>query len=123
MDVNKIQQDRVSEKIIEKQIQNADKLRQARSADKSSAVKNLEGLPLDSSPVLDHSEKINFSQDVALAKEALQLARQAPDVRRDKVDAIKAAIKNGTYKVDNEKVAEAMLKRHAEDAILESQGS
>ena len=47
------------------------------------------------------------------AKE-VQLARQAmesePDVRSDKVQAIKKQIKNGTYEIDSDKTAEEMLK-------------
>jgi flagellar biosynthesis anti-sigma factor FlgM len=33
-----------------------------------------------------------------------------PDVRSDKVQAIKKQIKNGTYKIDYDKTAEEMLK-------------
>ena len=52
------------------------------------------------------------------AKE-VQLARQAmesePDIRSDKVQAIKKQIENGTYKTDYDKTAEEMLKALFDD--------
>jgi negative regulator of flagellin synthesis FlgM len=53
---------------------------------------------------------VNLSQR---AKE-IQMARQAmesePDIRSEKVQAIKKQIKNGTYEIDYDKTAEEMLK-------------
>ena len=52
------------------------------------------------------------------AKEA-QLARQAiesePDIRSEKVEAIKKQIKNGTYEIDYDKTAEEMLKAFSDE--------
>lgn len=51
-----------------------------------------------------------FAQIDAKTEEfAVKTVASAPDVRQAKVDAIAAAIKNKTYKVDFEAVAERML--------------
>lgn len=58
------------------------------------------------------SEKVSISnraRDVAKAKE---LASSAPDVNDAKVAELKAAIQNGTYKVDSKKVADKMVDEH-----------
>ena len=48
-------------------------------------------------------------------KKALEIARATPDVRMDKVNALKEQIKNGTYKVDSGKIADGMLR----EAVLD----
>lgn len=48
-------------------------------------------------------------------QKALDIARATPDIREDKVDAIKKKIQNGTYQVDSGKIADAMIK----DAFIE----
>lgn len=51
-----------------------------------------------------------FAQiDAKTEQFAVKTVASAPDVRQAKVDAIAAAIKNKTYKVDFEAVAERML--------------
>jgi negative regulator of flagellin synthesis FlgM len=67
------------------------------------------------------SEKVEWSDDAQMAREAFQVAKNTPDVRKDKVAALKAAIKNGTYKVDNQKVAESMLQESLEESIITGQ--
>ena len=54
-------------------------------------------------------EKVNLSttaKDVQALKNAIS---SLPDVREDKVQALKDQIEKGTYKVDAEKVAEKMV--------------
>lgn len=56
--------------------------------------------------------QVNISEQAQLMNKASEVARSAPDVRRDKVDALKAQILNGTYKIDSETVAEKLLQSH-----------
>jgi len=44
--------------------------------------------------------------------------KETSSIRQDKVDAIKAAIENGTYKVDGKQVAKAILKNNILDEML-----
>ena len=48
----------------------------------------------------------NIGKDMQIAKAALA---KTPDVRKEKVDAIKTAIQNGTYEVSNESFAEKLV--------------
>jgi len=50
-------------------------------------------------------DKVNFSDDARLRTEAYSAAMSAPDVRKDKVEAIKAQIAAGEYKIDTQKIA------------------
>lgn len=54
-------------------------------------------------------DQVSFSsigKDMQIAKAALA---KTPDVRMEKVDAIKTAIQNGTYEVSNESFAEKLV--------------
>jgi negative regulator of flagellin synthesis FlgM len=42
----------------------------------------------------------------------------APSIREDKVNSIRAAIENGTYKVKSELIAKAVIKNNLLDEIL-----
>jgi len=48
---------------------------------------------------------------------ALNIARNTPDIRADKVAALRARIKNGSYKVDPEKIADGMMKETIKDQL------
>jgi flagellar biosynthesis anti-sigma factor FlgM len=48
-------------------------------------------------------------------KKAFEIAKNTPDVREDKVAAIKAKIQAGTYEVDSGKIVDGMLR----EAIME----
>ncbi len=59
------------------------------------------------------TDQVSFSsmgKDMQIAKAALA---NVPDVRQDKVDALKTAIQNGTYHVSNESFAEKLLSAYA----------
>ena len=63
------------------------------------------------------TDKVEISQagkDIQIAKKAV---KDAPDIREDKVAEIKAAIKNGTYKVSDESFAEKLLKAY--DSVID----
>jgi len=59
-------------------------------------------------------DQVQFSDEALLRTEAYKAATAAPDVRRDKVEAIKAQIANGTYEIDSQKIAERMLSDDAD---------
>ncbi|MGE4297839.1 MAG: flagellar biosynthesis anti-sigma factor FlgM [Desulfovibrionaceae bacterium] len=54
-------------------------------------------------------DKVSLSPEARLRTEAYKSAQAAPDVRQEKVDAIKAKIANGEYQIDTRKIAEKML--------------
>ena len=60
-------------------------------------------------------EKVTWSPDAELLAHGLQAAKSSPESRSEKVAEIKAAIKNGTYKVDAKAVAEKMLQAEMEE--------
>lgn len=61
--------------------------------------------------------KANQKDEVIFSKEALEIqnaykaAKTAPDVRMEKVAAIKEQIKSGTYTIDAKAVSEKILSR------------
>lgn len=65
------------------------------------------------------ADTANASRDALLLTESLRAAYNAPDVRADKVAAIKAKLDNGTYKVDAAAIAFALISE--EKALLSLQ--
>jgi len=59
--------------------------------------------------IVDLSQR---SKEIQMAMEAIQ---SEPDVRSEKVQAIKKQIKNGTYRIDYDKAAEEMLKAFSDE--------
>lgn len=58
------------------------------------------------------SAEIEISDNARLMRTATEVAKTTPDIRHEKVAALKKAIQEGTYRVDSEKVAEKMLEEH-----------
>ena len=56
--------------------------------------------------------QVTISERAQLMNQAAETAKSAPDVRREKVDALKAQILGGTYKIDSETIAEKLLQSH-----------
>lgn len=48
----------------------------------------------------------------ALYTEALAAAHNAPDVRQDRIEAIRAQIENGTYEIDMKRLAENLIREN-----------
>ena len=63
------------------------------------------------------TEKVQLSDRAQFMREATEIAQNSPDVRADKVKALKEKIKGGHYKVDSHKVAEAMIKDSVDEAL------
>lgn len=58
---------------------------------------------------LQSADKVEFSESARQFKTLLRAASDVPDVRTEKVEAIRQQIESGTYKVDSKAVAEKML--------------
>ncbi len=58
--------------------------------------------------------QVTISERAQLMNQASEVAHNAPDVRREKVDALKAQILGGTYKIDSETIAEKLLQSHVD---------
>ncbi len=56
------------------------------------------------------SDKVVLSSEAKLRSTALQTASEAPDVRRRKVDELKAQVREGTYKPDIKKAAANLIR-------------
>lgn len=55
-------------------------------------------------------DRVSLSDEGRMRTEAYKEAMKAPEVRQDKVDAIKARIASGEYEIDSTKIAEGILK-------------
>ncbi len=56
-------------------------------------------------------DKIEISSQAREIQVAMKALKEVPDVREEKVNEIRAQIKNGTYKPSSEDVAEKLLER------------
>jgi negative regulator of flagellin synthesis FlgM len=66
-------------------------------------------------PIPDDKVSISdASRDMKTAKEAVA---STPDVRQEKVDAIKQAVENGKYEIDESKVAEKMIGSFVDETL------
>jgi len=58
---------------------------------------------------------VDFSDTSRIIKKAIEKFKEIPKIRKDKVDAIKAKLKNNTYSVTPEQIAEKMLEEIMEE--------
>ena len=56
-------------------------------------------------------DKATLSSDAASLDALTAKALQSSEVRQDKIEAIREAIKNGSYKIEPDKIAEAMIRQ------------
>lgn len=54
-----------------------------------------------------------------MQKKALEIANQTPDVREDRVAELRRQIKDGSYKIDPEKIAMGMIREAVRDQVAE----
>ncbi len=57
------------------------------------------------------SDRVEFTENARMFSAALRAARETPEVRMDRVNALKEQIQAGTYKPDTASVVEKMLTR------------
>ncbi len=55
-------------------------------------------------------DQVQLSDSAKMMAQAHGAATEAPEVRADKVAALREQVQNGTYQVDSKKVAEGILK-------------
>lgn len=72
------------------------------------------GAPIDQEPRNTPTEKEEAAMTHAglLFTEALAAAHNAPDVRQDRIEAIRAQIANGTYEIDIKRLAEKLIREN-----------
>lgn len=56
------------------------------------------------------ADRVVLSSEARLRGAALQTAKEAPDVRREKVDELKRKVKDGTYRPDIKKAAANLIR-------------
>jgi negative regulator of flagellin synthesis FlgM len=78
---------------------NAQKIAKADGKDKASAPDKARAL----------NDKVEISGKGKEIAELMATVNQLPDVRTDKVEAVKKAIESGTYKIDSRKIAQKFL--------------
>lgn len=79
--------------------------------DRVVGLRNRSGSDVDESGTAD---KINVSQEALLITEALRGAQNAPDIRQEKIDAIRAQLEAGTYNIDNRQLAMNLIREEAQ---------
>ena len=67
----------------------------------------------EQSAAADLQDQTSFSSDSMSATSLQARAMQTPDIRQDRVAALKDAISKGQYKIEPEKIAESMLNEYA----------
>lgn len=55
------------------------------------------------------ADRVDVSESSRLFSQALVAAQATPDVRAERVEAVRAAVQNGTYQVDSRLIAERIL--------------
>ena len=109
MEISKIGADR----ILEKNIQKTDK---ANDSQKNQNVRE------ESQVTQSPSQKVKWSEDALLLSKGIEAAKSAPDVRQEKVAALKKAVSEGSYKVDADAVADRMIHESLADSLLTRKG-
>ena len=59
-------------------------------------------------------DTLRLSREAVLRTTARSAATQADDIRLERVDALRAQVADGTYRIDNEKIAAKLLQEEAE---------
>lgn len=80
-------------------------------------IKNINKVK-DVKPASPGTDSLALSKDSKIKQKALQAARQAPDIRTERVEELKEQISAGTYEVNNEEVAEKMIARAIVDHLV-----
>ena len=55
---------------------------------------------------------VEISDRAKLMKQATDVVKSSPDVRKEKVQALKKSIQDGTYRVDSSAIAERLVDEH-----------
>jgi negative regulator of flagellin synthesis FlgM len=63
-------------------------------------------------------DKVVLSQEAKKVQEAKKLMESIPDIREEKIAKVKAQIENGTYQVEEKKLATKMIKESLLNELL-----
>ena len=86
---------------------------QTRAAARANAASSVQAdSDLSLASLAAHVKISTDARDINLAKRAVE---QVPDVRADRVAALKAQVENGTYKVSSEDIADLIIRRTLAD--------
>ncbi len=73
-------------------------------------------------PRVRRADTVALSEEAMLLARALEAAEHGPDVRTDLVQGLRAAVHDGTYRVDATQIAARMLAASASDAATAADG-
>ena len=74
------------------------------------AIKKPKSTPLEANPPAGSAGEI--SEEARLFQKATELVKAAPDVREDKVKAVKKRLADGSYNVSSASIAEKLVEDH-----------
>jgi flagellar biosynthesis anti-sigma factor FlgM len=75
--------------------------------------KSRDGIASDeASSIGKQGARVEISDEARLMQQATDLAKAAPDVRADRVAALKKSVQEGTYRVDAHKIADKLVDEH-----------
>ena len=114
MDITKIRSDKVGEA----RVQDQKGISKTRDTGRTSASEALDPDNQISQTVKNSQEHVKWSPEASMISEGVKAAKASDDVRHDRVKSLKDAIRNGTYKVDSDKVADAMIESSLEEGVL-----
>ena len=97
-------------------------------AEESNAASALSSLSPGSAASPKKLAKGNFDVNISTGakdrasafQKAFDIAQQTPDIREDRVKALKEQIQNGSYKVDAGNIADSMLREAVKEHLAES---
>jgi negative regulator of flagellin synthesis FlgM len=119
MDISKISSERIQQERVAQDAAQTQKAQQAQAQQKAEASKKAEGAEGSGAK---GAADVKWSANAKLADEALAIAKNSPDIRSDKVAALKAAIQSGTYKIDSKGIADRMIESSLQDDLLSRNG-
>ena len=63
------------------------------------------------------STRVNLSEESKIAQKAAEIVRDTPDVRQEKIQALKEKIEAGEYELDSDKIADKLLQNLISELI------
>lgn len=89
---------------------NADSVRSVSTKEASEAKAN-------SAKLMQESSQVSLSDKAKNYAKIQKIVEQTPDVREDKIEHFRNLIKSGSYKVDTEKLADAIIEETIKNEV------
>lgn len=64
---------------------------------------------IDKSSKVDKKDQFIISEQGKMIQKAVKMAKDSPDIRKEKIEKIKTQMKNGNYNIDSKLVAQRIL--------------